>query len=161
MSLKYLYTQTDGTIAVVIAVPKEQLGPPMRDYSDEEFEAWILKRSIPVDATNVNKMPEDWTPPEDRYFRNAWKQDEGEQNFAKHIAIDMVKAREIQKNKIRKARTPLLEALDVDYQRADERADNKAKVEIANRKQLLRDATDDEHFATARTPEELKKVWPL
>jgi len=61
---------------------------------------------------------------------------------------------------MRKVRKPLLEALDVEYQRADERDDTNAKTAIAQRKERLRDVTDHPDIADARTPDELKEVWP-
>jgi hypothetical protein len=63
--------------------------------------------------------------PLDRTFRGAWRPD---------LTVDMAKAREIYRNKLRFMRAPKLAALDVEYQRADERGDVAAKAEIAARK---------------------------
>lgn len=76
------------------------------------------------------------------------------------ITISMVKAREIQRDRIRAMRAPVLAELDIAYQRADEQGDSEAKADIAARKQALRDATKDPAIDAAKTPEELKAVIP-
>jgi hypothetical protein len=76
------------------------------------------------------------------------------------IAINMAKAREIQRDRIRALREPLFADLDVAYQRADEIGDAEAKAAIAARKQALRDATKDPAIDAAKTPEELKAAIP-
>src|SRR5687767_14403952 len=50
----------------------------------------------------------------DDTFRDAWKDDGGDKP-----GHDMAKAREIHKEKLRDLRAPLLEELDVEYQKAD------------------------------------------
>jgi hypothetical protein len=92
--------------------------------------------------------------PSDRTFRNAWKLDGGA------IAVDMVKARSIHKDKLRELRKPKLEALDSEYMRADEAGDNAEKKRVADKKKALRDVTADPAIDAARTPEELKAVLP-
>jgi hypothetical protein len=73
---------------------------------------------------------------------------------------NMVKAREIWKNHIRLNRTGFLEKLDVDYQRALELNDTVAMTEIINKKQILRDATDDPRIEAAINITELKEAYP-
>ncbi len=89
--------------------------------------------------------------PVDRYFRNAWEDENG-------IRINMPKAKDIQKDKLRKIRIPLLEALDIEYQKADEVGDTQKKKEIAVKKQVLRDVTNNPAIEAAQTPEELKLI---
>ena len=74
------------------------------------------------------------------------------------ITINMVKAREIHRTLIRAARAPLMAALDVEYQRADERGDADAKASVAARKQALRDAPADPRIEAAQTIKELRDV---
>jgi hypothetical protein len=94
--------------------------------------------------------------PQSREFREAWT-DTG----AGEIRQDISKCRKIHRDRIREARKPLLDSLDTEYQIADEQ-DNKArKREVAQKKQRLRDATDDPRIEAAQTVEELKAVWPL
>jgi hypothetical protein len=76
------------------------------------------------------------------------------------ITIDMTVARDVWRRKIRAARAPKLDALDIEYQRADEQDDAKAKKAVAAEKQALRDATKDPRIDAAVTPEELTAAWP-
>jgi hypothetical protein len=70
------------------------------------------------------------------------------------IKIDIAKAKEITKDKLRAERKPLLEAQDVAFQRAlEEGADTSA---IVKEKQRLRDITKQVDSVT--TVEELKKA---
>ena len=77
------------------------------------------------------------------------------------ITIDMNKAREIWRNKIRDARTEEFKQLDMQYMRADETGDTTTKTAIAARKNLLRDAPNDPAIDSATTVEELLAVWPF
>jgi hypothetical protein len=70
------------------------------------------------------------TIPTDRTFRNAWKED---------LTVDMPKAVNITKDRLRQERAPLLTALDVQYQRAQE--DGRDTTIIISEKQRLRDVT--------------------
>ena len=73
------------------------------------------------------------------------------------FGIDMAKAREIHKKNIRTARTPKLQELDVEFQKALETsADTSA---IVAKKQALRDAPADSGIASASTADELKAQW--
>jgi hypothetical protein len=76
------------------------------------------------------------------------------------ITIDMTVARAVWVAKIRSARAPRLAALDIEYQRADERNDGAVKQAVAAEKQALRDATKDPRIAAAATPADLVEVWP-
>lgn len=74
------------------------------------------------------------------------------------ISFDMTAARKVWREKMRKAREPLLAALDTQYQRATEiGADTSA---IVAHKQALRDVTDDPGIEAAQTIQELQAVWP-
>jgi len=74
------------------------------------------------------------------------------------ITIDMEKARDIHRDKMRVARAPLLTTLDVAFQRALEQNANTAT--IVAQKQALRDVTSDPAIEAAQTVDELKAVWP-
>lgn len=74
------------------------------------------------------------------------------------IQINMAKAREIHRNRLRAARTPLLLDLDVEYLRAHEAGDDTAAIVAA--KQVLRDLPQDPAIDTATTPDELIDAWP-
>lgn len=79
------------------------------------------------------------------------------------IKINLDKAKEIQKDKIRQVRTPLLEKLDVDFVRALELGGDTSS--IAAQKQALRDVTNivTEAEITGTTVDEitieLKAIW--
>jgi hypothetical protein len=74
------------------------------------------------------------------------------------ITIDMEKARDIHRDKMRVARAPLLTTLDVAFQRALEQNANTAT--IVAQKQALRDVTSDPAIEAAQTVDQLKAVWP-
>ena len=73
------------------------------------------------------------------------------------FGIDMAKAREIHKNKIRVARKPLLEALDIEFQKAQETG--ASTTDIVTKKQALRDAPADSGIAAASDADALKAQW--
>jgi len=73
------------------------------------------------------------------------------------FGIDMAKAREIHKTKIREARAPKLAELDIEFQKALETsADTSA---IVAKKQALRDAPADSGIAAASDTDALKAQW--
>ena len=73
------------------------------------------------------------------------------------INVNMNKARDIHRDKVRQARNPKLAEKDVEFQRALETgADTTA---IVADKQALRDAPADAAIDAATTPEELKAAW--
>jgi hypothetical protein len=90
--------------------------------------------------------------PTDRTFRVALM-DNGAQ-----LTYDMLKARDVWRNKMRAARAPLLADLDVQFMRAQERGE--PTQAIVDRKQALRDVTADPAIEAAQTPDELRKAWP-
>lgn len=75
------------------------------------------------------------------------------------ITINLDKAKEIQKNRWRTARKPILEKLDTQFMRAVETGDTSKQQQIATQKQSLRDVTTTD-LSSVTTPEELKNVWP-
>ena len=73
------------------------------------------------------------------------------------FSIDMAKAREIHKEKIRFARKPLLEALDIEFQKALETG--ASTTDIVAKKQALRDAPADSGITSAADTDALKAQW--
>ena len=73
------------------------------------------------------------------------------------FGVDMAKAREIHKANIREARTPLLAALDVEFQKAQETS--ASTTDIVAKKQALRDAPADSGIAAASDETALKAQW--
>ena len=73
------------------------------------------------------------------------------------FGVNMAKAREIHKNKIRDARAPKLVELDIEFQKAQETgADTSA---IVAKKNALRDAPADSGIAAASDTDALKAQW--
>lgn len=144
---KVIYSRPDGTLCVFNPAPQAQL----KDETEEEFLARVIKRAVPGDAVGV-RIVEHTEIPTDRYFRNAWK------DSGSAITIDMPKARAVHRDKLRWLRKPKLEALDVEALR---NITNSAKLaEIEARKQELRDATAFPAIDTAATPDALKLAVP-
>lgn len=73
------------------------------------------------------------------------------------VKIDLAKAKEMHRNRIRAARTPLFSDLDVQYQRATETSSDTSA--IVAKKQALRDAPSDSAIEAATTSDELKAQW--
>ena len=69
----------------------------------------------------------------------------------------MTKAREIHKNKIREAREPLLNALDIEFQKALETG--ASTTNIVAKKNALRDAPADSAINSASDTNALKAQW--
>lgn len=75
------------------------------------------------------------------------------------ISIDMEKAKEIHRNRIRKARKLKFEELDVEFQRELEKGTNSNIKPIVETKQQLRNSPADPMIELAKTPEALKAAW--
>ena len=93
------------------------------------------------------------TVPSDRHFRGAWSLD------GSVITEDMDAAKVIFKDKIREARTPLLDAEDVVYMKALEADDADAKTASVAKKKALRDAPAASAITSADTIAKLKAAW--
>ena len=73
------------------------------------------------------------------------------------FGIDMAKAKEIHRGKIRGARTSKLAELDVEFQKAQETSAD--TTDIVAKKQALRDAPAASAIESATTTDELKSQW--
>ena len=73
------------------------------------------------------------------------------------FGIDMAKAKEIHKNNIRKARSPKLAELDIEFQKALETG--ASTTDIVAKKQALRDAPADSDIDSATDANALKAQW--
>lgn len=144
----FVLINTDGTVQILQTVQQ----PDGRWPSVSECLAkWTpLQRQLVVSSKLINKTD----LPVDRTFRDSWRHD------GTTFLIDMATARETWRNRMRKARLPLLVKLDQDYLRADETSNLTSKQQIAAQKQALRDVTGDPLIEVATTPDELKAVWP-
>jgi hypothetical protein len=108
---------------------------------------------IKIGATSYNAA--DYETPAERTFRNGWEANED----TGVISVNMEKAKDIWRDKIRVAREPELSKLDTAFMKAQETgADTTA---IVAQKQALRDAPAHADIDAATTPDELKAVQPI
>ena len=142
MSDKRIVYQGEDGIAKIVVPTKEYKGT-IED---------LLKKVVPEDCLGSADIVEADTIPDDRTFRNAWVTSKG-----KSAEIDLSKAKEEAKIKVRQARTPKLQELDVAYQRADEDGDADAKKAVADKKKVARDATKDTKITNADSIDKLKE----
>ena len=131
---KIIYTQSNGIVAVI---------NPISGNADDAI------KDVP--SGFAYEIVDDSVIPTDRSFRNAWVQD------SKTIKTDMAKAKEIHKTNIRIARKPLLEALDIEFQKALETSSS--TTDVVSKKQALRDAPADSGIASASDEAALKAQW--
>lgn len=89
----------------------------------------------------------------DRHWRGAWE-DTG------RLTVNMDRAREVHMGDIRRARDQKLLELDRAYLLADELRNDLEKRRIATQKQRLRDLPQIFDLTVAKTPDELKALWP-
>ena len=108
---------------------------------------------IKIGATSYDAA--DYTIPAERTFRDGWEAnaDTGV------ISVNMAKAKDIWRDKIRQARIEPLAALDTAYMKALETGADTASI-IAQ-KQALRDAPALASINNATTPDELKAIQPI
>jgi len=137
---RIVYLAEDGVAAVVVPAPK---------YSGTMED--LLKKVVPEDCLDSADIVEADTIPNDRTFRNSWVTEQG-----KSVEIDLAKAKDVAKDKVRQARTPKFAELDVAYQRADEAGDADAKTAVVVKKQTARDATADTKITNADSVDNLK-----
>jgi hypothetical protein len=105
----------------------------------------VLAKDCPSHAIIVDSSK---LPNEHNDFFNAWELNAGK------VTVNHIKAQAITKERLRVERAPLLTALDVQYQRAQE--DGRDTTIIISEKQRLRDVT--KLADTATTLDELKAL---
>jgi len=148
MSLIITYMGDDGILKIVHPAPKAvaEAGKP-----EEEFLKDLAKRLelVEFDIIDAKELPED------RSFRDAWKQKN------KKVKVDMPKAVDIQMDKLRHKRNKKLAELDVEYMRALEEDPKKAE-EVAKRKRELREMPKkiEKEMKALKKPEDLKRFKP-
>lgn len=143
-----------------------------RPYSDEELrqeallaignlvrgrhvkDGWNEDQILAEARTIPWQVVDSSTLPPDRYFRGALRAEKG------RFTIDMPKAREIHMNRIRKARDKALTALDVETMKAVGKGDQQSLTVTEARKNFLRNIPQTLDLSKAKTPEELRAIWP-
>jgi hypothetical protein len=71
MKIAYSRLDIEGVFFVYPA-PKADIERTLGKMTDEAYEAIVMERSIPVDAVEVVRLPDDWVAP-DRASRAAWR----------------------------------------------------------------------------------------
>jgi hypothetical protein len=89
--------------------------------------------------------------PDDPDFWGAWTID---------CKVDIKKAKEIWKSRMRAVRDQKLKALDIEWMKAMENGEVKVASSVAAKKQMLRDVTEREDFRKLRTLKQIKSYWP-
>lgn len=77
------------------------------------------------------------------------------------ISIDIEQAKNIWRNKLRILRIPILEQLDIQFMKAIESNNTDKQQDIANKKQILRDAPSDPRIENAQTTQQLININPI
>ena len=152
--MEYLvYTNTEGSVAVVSPAPKEDLEKSQGPMTQEEYESFVIAGSIPEGNTTMQHITAAQIP-SDRWFRAAWRQN------GASIKIDMSAARIIQENKIRAARDVKWEDFDTRYVAAQR--DGLDLTILDAERQTLKDVPQvvQSDIDTAATPDILKEIWP-
>ena len=140
---RIVYQGEDGIAKVVVPAPKFLAeGNTLDD---------VLKKSVPENCRDSADIVDVDTVESDRTFRNAWITSKG-----KSTEVDLDKSKVIAKEKVRQARIPKFQELDIAYQRADEAGDADAKAVVVVKKQTARDATADTKITNADSVANLK-----
>lgn len=108
---------------------------------------------IKIGATEYNAA--DYGLPAERTFRDGWEAnaDTGV------ISVNMAKAKDIWRDKIRRARVEPLAALDTAFMKAQETSASTTQI-VADKK-ALRDAPALASIDAASTPDELTAIQPI
>jgi|TARA_B100000035_G_C21031408_1_gene568706 hypothetical protein len=114
----------------------------------------MTKTFIKIGALSVDAA--DYETPIERTFREAWTFGGNPEDGV--VSVDMDKAKDIWRDKIRQARVGLFESLDAEFMQAMETGADTS--DIVAQKNALRDAPADPAIDSATTPEELKLVQP-
>ena len=142
---KIIFINQDGSVGVITPTTKALETLSLQQIAQKDVPSGAVSYRI-VNASEI---------PSDRSYRGAWVCD---QNHV--IGHDLVKAKELHKDKLRALRAPKLAKLDIEYQKADELSDSAKKQEVAAKKQALRDITTHESVLNASSIEELKLAVP-
>ena len=123
------------------------------DQSDERLAAEIAKSVFPAG------QPVSWRqcelsdfPAEHADLRDAWTDD------GWTIFVELGKAKELTRDRLRRERAPILASLDTEAVKALEAKDDARLAEVTAEKQRLRDITALPEIEAAKTPEDLKAI---
>ena len=140
---RIVYQGEDGIAKVVIPAPEFLANGGTIDD--------LLIKSVPENCRDSADIVDVDAVESDRIFRNAWVTSKG-----KSTEVVLSKAKVIAKEKVREARIPKFQELDIAYQRADEAGDSDTKTAVSTKKQTARDATADTKITNADSVANLK-----
>jgi hypothetical protein len=140
---RIVYQGEDGIAKVVVPAPEFLANGGTLDD--------VLIKSVPASGRDTADIIDVSEILSDRTFRNAWETSKG-----KSTEVNLSKAKDIAKEKVREARTPKFQELDIAYQRADEAGDADAKAAVVVKKQTARNATADTKITNADSVDNLK-----
>lgn len=133
---KIMFTRADdGGLSVVIPAPKAGIEKVLGPLTQEQYENHVWDRSVPHNAINPRYVDEEGIP-STREFRNAWCDVTPEAK----VDIDLVKAKDLQLNKMREERKPKLAASDTEFMLALEKGEDLTAIKAKKKK--LRECTD-------------------
>lgn len=133
---KIMYTRVDdGGLSVVVPADKAAIEKVLGPLTQEQYEAHVWERSVPANAINPRYVDEGGIP-STREFRNAWCDATPEAK----VDISLVKAKDLQLNKMREERKLKLAASDTEFMVALEKGDDLTAIKAKKKK--LRDATE-------------------
>lgn len=146
---RIVYERPDGGVSIVIPAPEF-----VARFKDEsEAISVIMAKDVPVDATNIIICNATDLPKQEN-FRDAWER------FGVSVRVNMQKAQAMHMNDIRSMRNKKLSELDVLQMRAIVGQKNDEINSIENDKQNLRDIPETFDLSQAKTPDDLKALWP-
>lgn len=147
-----VYNNDEGGISIVHPYVSEINPATGTHFTIEEIAQKVVVEGAGISTYSI---VDDAVCPNDRTFRNSWSA-VGIGTTAV-VTEDMTKAKEIHKTNIRNTRAPLLAALDVEFQKAQETS--AGITTIVAKKQALRDAPAASGISTAANATELKAQW--
>jgi len=167
-TVKVAITQADDTVAIMsfITLGRGDMLPFGAEWADKAGAIWMreptpanLEHEIgrtaglarPVKGYRIVAEAE---VPTDRTFRNALRDRGGK------LEVDMPEARKIHLDRIRVARVAKLTELDGEWMRATGQGKKAEADAVEVQRQKLRDLPATLGAEAARTPEELKALWP-
>lgn len=136
----------------------------------EQLIAWVgpegLALTVPAPGVPIESVEAAVVPPDaprlilDRDGLTDWDFLAAWTLSGKGIEVDMERARDVHRDRLRAAREPHIRAADVDFSRAIESGDDEARAAAAARRQALRDLPQRGEIEAAKTPGELRAFWP-
>lgn len=116
-----------------------------------EISTFANEQDLLAAAENQNCKIYDESQLPDREFIDAWTID---------ATIDLERAKEVWRNKMRSVRSQRLKELDLEWMRAMEQQDYSAAAKVVAKKVELRDITKRDELKYAKTLDQVKAFWP-